>query len=144
MIAFYKAHPVFSRRSFFKGMARATGARDIVWLRPDGVEMTNEEWNQSFARCLGVYLSGEALDEVDARGRPVRDNNFLLLLNAHFEEIAFTLPDFDSGAQWQLVLDTTQWRPAAGRGTYGPGSSYPLQDRSLALFVALRRAAGGG
>jgi glycogen operon protein len=144
MIAFYKSHPVFSRRSFFKGMSRATGARDIVWLRPDGAEMTGEEWDQSFARCLGVYLSGDALDEVDARGRPVRDNNFLLLLNAHFEEIAFTLPDFDAGAQWRLVFDTTQWRPAAGQGTYGPGSSYPLQDRSLALFVALRRAAGGG
>ncbi|MET0205174.1 MAG: glycogen debranching protein GlgX, partial [Casimicrobiaceae bacterium] len=69
MVELRRSHPVFRRKRFFQGrMLQGGVASDIAWLKPDGTEMTVEEWNHDFARCLGVYLSGEALNEVDARG----------------------------------------------------------------------------
>ena len=66
--------------------------KDIVWLKPDGQEITDQEWNQGFARCSGVLLSGDSADETDKRGQIIRDSNFTILMNAHHEEIRFALP----------------------------------------------------
>src|SRR6202051_1453618 len=64
VIALRNDHPVFRRRNFFQGRnIRGAGIKDILWLDPDGKEMTDDEWNQEFARCLGVTLSGEAVDD---------------------------------------------------------------------------------
>jgi glycogen operon protein len=136
LIALRKDHPVFRRRNFFQGrQIRGAGIKDIAWLRPDGQEMTDEEWNQEFARCLGVSLSGQAVDEVDERGQRIQDDNFLLLINAHHEEIPFAMPTPPSSSGWVAILDTscqTTQRPDA---FYTAGAGYPLQARSLALLV---------
>src|SRR5205085_1386798 len=80
-------------RHFFKGRpARGSNAKDIVWLNPDGEEMTEDEWNKDFARSMGVYLEGQALDEADARGRPVSDDDYLVRFSAHHEQEPFTWP----------------------------------------------------
>ena len=93
MMALRAAHPVFRRRDFFQGRPlHGSGVRDIVWLQPDGSEMTEEEWGHDHARALAVFLSGEALNEVDGRGRAVRDDSFMLLFNADANPVTFTLP----------------------------------------------------
>ena len=109
------------------------GIKDIVWLRPEGGEMTDEEWNKHYARCLGVYLAGEALTETDERGRPVRDQNFLLLFNAHHEPLPFKLPDH-AGSRWCALLDTAFEEGLAADGTFDCGMQYDLKGRSLALL----------
>jgi len=136
LIALHKEHPVFRRRKFFQGRKiKGAEIKDIVWLRPDGGEMTDEEWNQDFARCLGVALSGAAIDEVNERGQRVHDENFLLLMNAHFEEIPFVLPAPPLGAGWIALIDTScQISGDANRFFFG-SASYPLQARSLTLLV---------
>ncbi len=136
LIALHKEHPVFRRRKFFQGRKiKGAEIKDIVWLGPDGGEMTDEEWNQDFARCLGVALSGAAIDEVNERGQRVQDENFLLLMNAHFEEIPFALPAPPLGAGWIALIDTScQISGDANRFFFG-SASYPLQARSLALLV---------
>ncbi|HTL75595.1 MAG TPA: glycogen debranching protein GlgX, partial [Casimicrobiaceae bacterium] len=103
-----RQHPAFRRRHFFEGRS-LTGRddKDIAWLKPDGTEMTEQEWNNDFARCLGVYLAGDRLGETDARGRPVTDDDFLLLFNAHDGPIPFTLPAFDSWG-WLVLFDTAR------------------------------------
>ena len=137
VIALRRAHPVFRRRDFFHGRPlRGRDVKDILWLKPDGAEMTEEEWDQHFARCLGVYLSGEALTETDRRGRPVVDAHFLVLFNAHHEPIPFTLPDLGRAA-WQGVLDTANASGFAN-GRWEAGAEYPLQGRALALFRQLK------
>jgi glycogen operon protein len=136
MIALRNSHPVFRRRNFFQGREiRGAVIKDIVWLRPDGQEMTDEEWNQHFARCLGISLSGQALDEVDERGQHIQDDNFLLLINAHHEEIPFTVPAPPSNSGWVAIVDTSCQTSNRADAFYATGDSYPLQARSLALLV---------
>jgi isoamylase len=136
LIRLRKAHPVFHRRSFFLGAhIRGGGVKDILWLKPDGAEMTDEEWQHSFARCLGMYLAGEGLEEVGERGQPLRDANFLVLLNAHHERIDFVLPGLHPESRWWFDLDTGRPGSAVRDHSYAAGQAYPLEGRSLVLLI---------
>ena len=140
LISLRQNHPVFRRRNFFQGRSiKGAGIKDILWLRPDGREMPDEEWNQEHARTLGLFLSGSAVDEIDERGQLITDENFVFLMNAHHEEVPFTLPTAASGMLWNSLLDTS-FEQARGPGTtHEPMTPYPLQSRSLALLVERQR-----
>ncbi len=147
VIALRNAHPLFRRRTFFRGRAvRDPDTKDVVWLTPNGQEMTDQEWNQSFARCLGVFMSGRGLTERDERGHPVEDDDLLLLLNAHHDTIPFTLPGGPQ-VKWTVLTDTgagpahgSSESPAGAANNvphapvFDPGAAYSLAGRSLALF----------
>jgi isoamylase len=106
LIQLRKEHPVFRRPKFFQGRRiRASEIRDVMWFNPGGNQMDEEEWTSPFVRCLGILLSGDATDVVNFEGEPVRDDTFLLLINAHYEPIPFVLPG-QQQIQWQLILDT--------------------------------------
>jgi glycogen operon protein len=138
LIALRRAHPVFRRRDFFQGRPiHGSEVKDIVWLKPDGAEMTNEEWDHVFARSLGVYLAGEALTESDARGRPVKDENFLLLFNAHDGDLEFRLPEFLAG-RWLPLVDTSYETGLAPDRIVEAAAHYPVKARSLALLLHVR------
>jgi glycogen operon protein len=138
MVHLRRLHPVFRRHRFFQGRPiRGGGLKDIAWLTPEGREMTDSEWAQDFARCLGVYLAGDALEETDRRGQPLEDDSFLLLLNAHHENIPFTLPQIRSGATWQVLLDTAYEQGLAMDGRFDQSERYDLQGRSLALLAEI-------
>jgi isoamylase len=135
MIVFRRRHAVFSRRRFLRANAiNAEGLKEIVWLTPEGNEMTETQWNQHFARCLGVYLAGAAVERSDKRGRPVTDSNYMLLFNAHHEEIPFVLPQFLTDKAWWTVLDTSADALPFEQRRHEAGTLYPLQGRSLALL----------
>ncbi len=135
LIALRRRHPVFSRRHFLQGdAATADGLREILWLSPDGREMAAADWGMPFARCLGLYLAGAAIERRDRRGRPVTDNNFVLLCNAHHEPIPFQLPEALAGKVWWSVLDTAAAAAPFKQERLEPGTRYPLQGRSLALL----------
>jgi glycogen operon protein len=107
LIAFRREHPVFRRRGWFKGRPfHGHGAADIGWFKPDGVEMSDEDWTDWFAKSFGVFLNGAAIPSRDEDGRPVHDDGFLLLFNAHTDTVSFTLPGAEWGVQWALVIDT--------------------------------------
>jgi isoamylase len=134
IVALRNAHPLFRRRTFFRGGAvRDPAVKDITWLAPEGKEMTDEEWNQSFARCLGAFLSGIGLTERDERGRPVEDDDLLLLLNAHHDEVPFTLPG-RPGSSWNALVDTTSSDGIPAQEFFQAGTAYPLQGRSISLL----------
>nr|PZN04221.1 MAG: hypothetical protein DIU74_04080 [Pseudomonadota bacterium] len=138
LIALRRAHPVFRRREFFQGRPIQGGAKDIVWLKPDGTEMSDEEWHHEFARCLGVYVSGQAMTETDERGRVLKDDDFVLLFNAHHEDLPFVLPQYGETPRWRVLIDSS--RPDNGaEGEYAGGERYPLRARSLALLVQVVR-----
>jgi glycogen operon protein len=77
-----------------------------MWFTPGGNQMTEEEWTSPFVRCLSMLLSGDATDVLNFEGESVRDDTFLLLINAHHEPIAFVLPGQEH-LEWQLILDTS-------------------------------------
>lgn len=136
LVHFRKQHPVFHRQHFFQGRPiRGADIKDIVWLNPLGEEMNDDEWNQSFARCLGVYLFGAMLDERDGRNQPIADQNFLLMFNAAEREIPFVLPGYQPGTLWAVSFDTAQVGRKLSDRVYLPGDPYPLASRSLSLLV---------
>ncbi len=141
LIALRQAHPVFRRRRFFHGRhIRGAEVKDLSWFRPDGKEMTDEDWNKGYVRCLGLRLSGDALEETDSKGRPLLDDTFLLLLNAHHEPLPFTLPAHRRGVRWQPVLDTVATIQDKKRVTLLKGGEcYDLETRSIVL-LRLRKA----
>ncbi len=112
LIAFRREHPNLHRRKFFQdrkidpaGAERVeiAGAqvRDITWVRQDGSEMTEDEWNAGWIRALGMRLSGETLDDVNGVGEPIKDDTFLILLNSHHEALQFCLPQVThEGIEW--------------------------------------------
>jgi glycogen operon protein len=141
VIQLFHHHSVLRRRKFFQGRRiRGSEVKDLAWFRPDGKEMTDEDWNNPQARCLGIRLAGDAIDEVDARGNRIIDDTLLILLNANYEPIPFILPAHRSKVRWELVLDTREptgipkQLPKPMRG----GMPYELEARSLAL-LCLRR-----
>ena len=107
LIEFRREHAVFRRPKFFQGRrVRGGEIKDVMWFNPGGNEMSDEEWNSPFVRCLGMLISGDAVDLVDAQGEPVRDDTFLLLINAHQEPISFVLPG-EEHLEWEQILETT-------------------------------------
>jgi len=136
LIALRQKHPVFRRRRFFQGRRiRGAEVKDLSWVRPDGKEMTDDDWAQGYVRCLGVRLAGHAIEEKDPKGRPLLDDTFLLLINAHHEPRPFTLPAHKRGVLWQPVFDTALY-DTNGRAVtlLRGGEQYDLEGRSLALL----------
>lgn len=135
LIATRLQHPALHRRKFFQGRRiRGSDVRDITWLRPDGGEMTEAEWEANWVRTLGVRLDGRALDEVDERGDPIVDDTLLLLLNAHADTVPMTLPPPLPGAAWEVVVDTAQPDLEPGERRLDASEPYQLSGRSLALL----------
>jgi isoamylase len=107
LIRLYRAHPVFRRRRWFHGQPiRGAGVADIVWFAPNGEQMTDEHWQQGFAKSLAVFLNGAAMSRRDLRGRRVADDHFLLLFNAHHEPVTFTIPAVECASGWVVAIDT--------------------------------------
>ncbi|VAW73014.1 Limit dextrin alpha-1,6-maltotetraose-hydrolase, partial [hydrothermal vent metagenome] len=141
LIQLRNTHPAFRRRLYFQGRhIKGANVKDICWLRPDGGEMTDKEWTHSHARCLGLLLHGDAIDEQDERGRAIHDDTFLLILNAHYETISFSMPRQVGIARWVVEVDTCY---ADGkrddRRTFNTGESYPLQARSTVLLCQMKK-----
>ena len=136
VISLRRRHPVFRRRNFFQGRAiQGSGIKDILWFKPDGSEMNEQEWMHDFARCLGVFLGGESMQERDRRGQSTHDDNVLLLFNSHHEAIPFSLPVLCEGCFWESVLDTSLTGGGEPDSSLQNGNSYQLQGRSLALLI---------
>jgi glycogen operon protein len=129
-----RSHPVFSRRRYVRAdTLTPEGLKEIIWLNPEGREMAESDWQQEFARCFGVYLAGGAIEQRGRRGQPIRDSNFLLLLNAYHETIPFRIAAILMPKPWTVVLDTALAAPFRP-GTLPENAGYPLQGRSLALL----------
>jgi len=128
-------HPVLHRRKFFQGRPlRGSGVKDLTWLRPDGEEMSDADWDSHWLRCLGLRLAGDALDEMDERGEPVTDDTLLILLNAHHETVPFTLPADAAGDRWEVLVDTHAPELEPGARAVAGGAPLELAPRSLVLL----------
>ncbi|WP_328917998.1 MULTISPECIES: glycogen debranching protein GlgX [unclassified Streptomyces] len=122
LIALRRAHPVLRRAGFFSGRGLgARGLRDVAWFGPDGREMADGDWYGT-ALTLGVFLSGSDIRQRDARGGPVTDDSFLLILHADHRPAEFRLPGAPWAGAYEVVLDTAEeGSPRGGSGGGGGG-----------------------
>ena len=135
LVALRRDHPSFRRRDFFQGRPlHGAGVKDLQWIKPDGHEMNDDEWGSAHARSLGTYLAGPGVSDVGRLGRSTNDDDFLILFNAHDDDLEFTIPGIP-GAAWQPLLDTFNDDGMAQASTFDAGDVYPLHARSLALLT---------
>jgi glycogen operon protein len=130
VFALRKANPVLRRRGFFRGMVvNALGAKDLSWRRADGTEMTDADWHAPDMTALGMLIHGEAADEIDSRGRPVRGDTLLLLINNREVTQSFILPELAAAGDWTELVNT-----AADRGQALGTTGAKLAPFSLVLL----------
>jgi glycogen operon protein len=109
VIEFRRSHPVFRRRRWFQGR-RIRGIEDLAWFRPDGQEMTDDDWATGYARAVGVFVNGQSIPTTDAYGEKIVDDTFLLLFNAGHEPLTWNIPGPEWGRRWTVDLDTSNPR----------------------------------
>ena len=136
LIQLRRDHPALRRRRYLQGRP-VRGADDqlgdIAWFTPGGEEMTEQDWDAGSAQSLTVFLNGGAITEADRRGKPIRDDSFLLLFNASPRELEFIVPPARYGESWETVLDTA--RPAERfEDMAKAGELIPVRDRSLQVL----------
>jgi isoamylase len=137
LIRLRREHPVFRRRNFFRGRAmREPHLEDVGWYRPDGKEMTVDDWNNPDNHSLGMLLIGDAIDEVDEHGDAIFDDTMLVIFNAGPQDVSFTLPPgaAEGEGKWGLIFDTQSAVVKPGTSPLSPGESYRLATRSMALL----------
>jgi len=135
-------HIVFHRHRFFQGrVIPGTKVKDVIWLRPDGAEMEEDDWKNGQAKALAVRLSGEAgLTHLTERGEQEPDDTFLMLINASDQDVTFRLAEESSGTGWEVVLDTAENGAGETPATLAVGEATSVGPLSLRLLVATPRA----
>ncbi len=130
-----KAHPNLHRRKFFQGRPiRGQKIRDIIWLKTDGTEMTDQDWNAIWVKCIGIFLDGKITDEYDENGKMALDDNLLLVLNSYSEPLPFKLPAFLAGKRWEAVIDTSTAQVPPPPHRFKDGGEFEVPGRTLILF----------
>jgi glycogen operon protein len=141
LISLRREHPVFRRRRWFQGRP-LRGTADVLWLRPDGTEMTEADWSEGHETCVGLLLNGDAISSPGTRGERIVDDTFLLLINASAEPRKWSLGVADGGA-WTTVLDTAAGGPPGDDGEE-VREDLVVTDRSLVLLRRLEPAPTAG
>ncbi len=135
MAAFRRDNPVLRRRKFFLGRRiRGTDIRDIMWLRADGQEMNEEDWESSWLRCIGVLLAGDMPGETNHKGESVTGATLLILLNAYHEPIDFKLGDGLVRGKWSMRLDTRRGFIDDTNETVDDGGTVQVGERTLLVL----------
>ncbi|HEY6879770.1 MAG TPA: malto-oligosyltrehalose synthase, partial [Polyangiales bacterium] len=138
-----REHPSLHRSKFFQSRGiHGTDLQDLVWLRHDGQPMSVDDWQNPHTKSMAMFLAGRGIDEVDEAGRPLVDDNLLLLINASESDIPFTIPKLTAVREpWQLLIDTNDDQ---AEERCMPGATTTLVARSLKFFRAPSRVIRAG
>jgi isoamylase len=88
--------------------------------------MTGQDWGAAYARAVTVALSGDTGDHT----RP--DDPFLMMLNAWWEPLDFTIPEPLRAMSWQVEVDTNT--PDVTGRAVDTSAPVTLIGRSLVLL----------
>lgn len=136
LIYFRRQHPVFRRRKWFQGQA-IRGVPDIGWYNPDGSEMTQEQWDIGYAKSIALFLNGNMIPSPGPQGQKISDDSFLLFFNAHWETIAFALPNGFPNQKWKMVIDTKVPRFVHDDRVFTGEQTIPVVGRSVVVLQQL-------
>jgi isoamylase len=136
LLAFRRSHPVFRRRRFLSG----TEASELGWFTPAGTTMTADDWAKTGSRALAIYLDGHDAPDRSADGTPMVDDDALVLVNAWWEPLGFTIPATRAGLTWQTTIDT--YDPARPATSHRAGDQLTVDPRSIVVLLGPLPAAG--
>jgi isoamylase len=138
MLRLRREHPALHRAKFFQGRPlHGSDLSDLLWLRYDGQRMTAEDWDNPVTRSFAMFLAGRGIDDVDERGRPLVDDNLMVLLNASELDLPFTIPALDAVREpFQVVLDTADEQ---AEEYLAAGQTTTVKARSLKFLRAPSR-----
>jgi isoamylase len=139
LVALRQAHPVFRRQRFLAGAAAAT---EIDWFTPAGTAMTGTDWSDNSALAVAIYLDGSDEPDRAADGSPLLDDDFLVLVNAWWQPLAFTIPATRAGTTWQTAIDTYDPARTAATAPLRAGDQLAVSPRSITVLRG-PLAAGG-
>jgi glycogen operon protein len=130
-----KTQPVFRRRNFFQGRPiYGMEIKDLYWIKADGNEMSEFDWNSGHCCSIGMVLPGDQITEAGEEGERIVGDSFAILLNASHEPLPFRLGARRRDLRWKCILDT--FDDYAAPRTFEHMSVFPLQPRSLAVLQA--------
>ncbi|MGQ7868209.1 glycogen debranching protein GlgX [Sunxiuqinia sp. sy24] len=130
-------HPVTHRRRYFKNRRiQGEGIRDIRWINTDGIDMSQEEWDTSFIRGMGMLLNGELMKEIDENGKVLGEDILLILVNSFWEPISFTLPHEGLNTDWEVLVDT--YLPLKDLPPKQVSNVFEIGGRSLVLLKNIK------
>jgi glycogen operon protein len=136
LIHFRLDHPVFCRKKWFQHKSiKGEGVTDIEWFLPEGEPMTEKHWTTTYAKSLGIFLSGDHLGAQTDKGENIVDDSFFVVFNSHYEPVMFKLPDEHWGPSWMKLIDTYD-------GSFDPegnldvkaGDNIEIKERSIILL----------
>lgn len=136
IISIRKEFSILHPRRYFKNRRiRGEGIFDIRWINSDGLDMSEEEWNESYIRTMGMLLNGMMMNKKDIEnGR--QEEILLILVNSFWESITFTLPHEGLSTDWEVLIDTQHEKlPENNQVIDG---IYEVSDRSLVLLRNLK------
>jgi glycogen operon protein len=139
LVAIRRRHAVLRRHSFASGVRR----EDIAWFTPAGSPMTDSDWDAGWTRSVVAYLDGVRDADRDDNGKPVLDDDLLLVVNGWWEPLTFTLPAIGSPREWLREIDTFTGNGTAASPKLGEGDKLTVQPRSLVLLKSKRTANSG-
>jgi glycogen operon protein len=141
LIALRRSHPVFRRKRFLTGAE----VKELGWFTPAGTAMTESDWADEGARCLAIYLDGTDDPDESESGEPLCDDDFMVLVNAWWKPVSFTIPAVrDVPQEWLAELDS--YDPAVTTDS-GPareaGDKLVVHPRSVTVLRASRAGLTG-
>lgn len=133
LTALRRDYPILRRSRFLSGEYDAElDLKDVTWIDASGIEMRKETWDDPTTRCFGMLIDGRAQPTgIKQRGTDV---TVLIVFNAHYEVVSFTLPECPGGSAWSLVLDTNQPELVSG-AMFSARDSYATTAHSLLVFA---------
>jgi glycogen operon protein len=137
LLTLRSTQPVLRRRTFLSGWR--SGETDVLWLRPDGKEMTDADWTDADGRALGMLLDGDAILESDARGEAIVGDTLLVLLNAGAAAVTFVLPVRGPDSTWEVLADTAEGDDDPRGRAAGPQPTLPARS-AIVLRQVFSRA----
>ena len=134
LIRYRMEHPVFRRRRWFQGRPiHGSEVKDIAWFTLEGEQMAEEDWEQGYAKSIGIFLNGKTIPNPNPRGEPVTDDDFYLIFNAHQAPLNFNLPGSNWGESWLKEIDSEiGWLEETEE--YNAGQQIMVEARSVVVL----------
>jgi isoamylase len=139
LISLRKEHPVFHRRKWFQGQkVRGSNAEDIAWLLPSGEQLSDQDWNTGYAKAIAIFFNGGGLHWPGDQGEKIKDNSFLIIFNAHHEDLEYTIPGEKYGKSWTRLLDTNTAKVKRSTALK-PGDRLKAAERYVIVLIQAKK-----